>query len=280
MIEVFDRIPTYPGRVKMTPVAGLANTYDMVRADEPIEAGTPINRALFERINDEFSAMRKSTNAAIFAASQQVDLALVALGTEIGLYENGVLTPFILLARNYVSSGRSLLVRKHCYNMAPMMNAGEDVYDNCRIDKWLNEEYLGYLAPATQAVISGVSIRSGSAADLIYLNRKVFLLSTVEYDLDPINGRYEGTSLSYFDSSAKRICRYEGAPVIHYTRTVHSSYGNNDTNAITENGTVVQITDPVNTLCGIRPAFTLPNSVDVLVAVPDTGNTMATAEVI
>lgn len=28
----------------MTPVAGAANTYDMVRADVPIEEGTPINK--------------------------------------------------------------------------------------------------------------------------------------------------------------------------------------------------------------------------------------------
>ena len=47
MIEVLDRVPTYPGRVKMTPVPGQENTYDMVRADDPIEAGTPINKALF-----------------------------------------------------------------------------------------------------------------------------------------------------------------------------------------------------------------------------------------
>lgn len=40
-----DRIPLYPGRVKMTPVAGQANTYDMVRADDPTQAGTPINKA-------------------------------------------------------------------------------------------------------------------------------------------------------------------------------------------------------------------------------------------
>ena len=48
MIEMKDRIPTYPGRVKMVPVAGQANTYDMVRADEPVEPGTPINKALFD----------------------------------------------------------------------------------------------------------------------------------------------------------------------------------------------------------------------------------------
>lgn len=37
-----DRIPTYPGRVKLLPVAGQENTYDMVRADSPTQEGTPI----------------------------------------------------------------------------------------------------------------------------------------------------------------------------------------------------------------------------------------------
>lgn len=50
MIEVLDRVPTHPGRVKLIPVAGQANTYDMVRADEPIVVGTPINKALFDSI--------------------------------------------------------------------------------------------------------------------------------------------------------------------------------------------------------------------------------------
>lgn len=40
-----DRVPRYPGRVTLTPVEGQANTYDMVRADEPTEAGTPLNTA-------------------------------------------------------------------------------------------------------------------------------------------------------------------------------------------------------------------------------------------
>ena len=39
-----DRTPKYPGRVKLNPVAGAENTYDMVRADEPVEEGTPINK--------------------------------------------------------------------------------------------------------------------------------------------------------------------------------------------------------------------------------------------
>lgn len=42
-----DRIPLYPWRVTMTPVAGQANTFDMVRADDPTQEGTPLNKATF-----------------------------------------------------------------------------------------------------------------------------------------------------------------------------------------------------------------------------------------
>lgn len=39
-----DRIPLYPGRVKMVPVEGQPDVYDMTRADEAIRDGTPINK--------------------------------------------------------------------------------------------------------------------------------------------------------------------------------------------------------------------------------------------
>lgn len=40
-----DRVPTYPGRVKLVPVAGQTNVYDMTRADSPTQEGTPLNKA-------------------------------------------------------------------------------------------------------------------------------------------------------------------------------------------------------------------------------------------
>ena len=43
-----DRVPTYPGRVTLTPVSGQTNTYDLARADLPISEGTPINKALLD----------------------------------------------------------------------------------------------------------------------------------------------------------------------------------------------------------------------------------------
>ena len=51
-----DREPTYPGRVTLTPVYGLANTYDMERADRPLQEGTPLNKA----------SLMKDATAALF----------------------------------------------------------------------------------------------------------------------------------------------------------------------------------------------------------------------
>lgn len=50
-----DRIPTKPGRVTLTPVPGQENTYDLVRADEPAQEGTPLNKAAL--LKDETAAL-------------------------------------------------------------------------------------------------------------------------------------------------------------------------------------------------------------------------------
>lgn len=46
-----DRVSLYPGRVKLTPVSGQENTYDMVRADEPTQEGDPLSKATFLKDN-------------------------------------------------------------------------------------------------------------------------------------------------------------------------------------------------------------------------------------
>ena len=58
-----DRVPLYPGRVKLTPVSGQENTYDMVRADEPTQEGTPLNKATF--LKDATAALYGLTNTAV-----------------------------------------------------------------------------------------------------------------------------------------------------------------------------------------------------------------------
>ena len=50
MINVVDRVSTYPGRVKLTRADGSSEYVTWERADEPTVPGTPINKALFDSI--------------------------------------------------------------------------------------------------------------------------------------------------------------------------------------------------------------------------------------
>ena len=99
-----DRVPLYPGRVTMTPVAGQANTYDMTRADQPTQEGTPINKA----------ALLKDTTAAMLdlGADAVPDDALKILSrlhTHLGddyLWRKQSISGEIKEATEYVSLGR------------------------------------------------------------------------------------------------------------------------------------------------------------------------------
>lgn len=48
--EILDRVPLNPGRIKLIPVDGLDDTFDMERADNPTVEGTPMNKATLDSI--------------------------------------------------------------------------------------------------------------------------------------------------------------------------------------------------------------------------------------
>lgn len=48
--NIVDRVPTYPGRIKLTPVSGTPDLFTMERADEPTAEGTPIDKATLDSI--------------------------------------------------------------------------------------------------------------------------------------------------------------------------------------------------------------------------------------
>lgn len=83
-----DRVPLYPGRVKLTPVSGQANTYDMVRADDPTQEGTPLNKATL--LTDataaalELESADPTVNDALYALSQKVPHAEVHVMADVG----------------------------------------------------------------------------------------------------------------------------------------------------------------------------------------------------
>lgn len=279
-MEFYDRVPTYPGRVKLVPVSGQANTYDMVRADEPTVEGTPIDKALFDSFGENINVLQKQVSDTLFALSQRVILNNVALGTEIGLYENGVLVPFIVVRKSYEGNDRVLVVRKNAYKVDSLLAEDEYFYTDCKTDLWLNNEYTAILDEATRSVLSEVTVDVSVSGMLSSIKRKVFLLSTYEYNVEPSLGRYEGDGVPYFDTNEKRIVMFNGSLIDHYTRTVDSDAGENGAELITATGVYGETTNAATTLAGIRPAFTLPLDYEATVGVPSTANVMATAEVI
>lgn len=48
--NIVDRVPTYPGRILLTPVDGMPDTFTMSRADEPTVEGTPLDKATLDSI--------------------------------------------------------------------------------------------------------------------------------------------------------------------------------------------------------------------------------------
>lgn len=70
-----DRVSLYPGRVKLVPVPGQENTYDMVRADSPTQEGTPLNK----------DTLLKDATAALFGLGSDAvpDDVFKTLGSEL-----------------------------------------------------------------------------------------------------------------------------------------------------------------------------------------------------
>lgn len=73
-----DRVSLYPGRVKLEPVAGQANTYDLTRADQPTQEGTPLSKATL--LKDVTASILGLPNTAV------PDDAFLALIIGVGTY--------------------------------------------------------------------------------------------------------------------------------------------------------------------------------------------------
>lgn len=259
-MEFYDRVPKYPGRVRLTPVSGQANTYDMVRADEPIVDGTPVDKALFESFNQDIEALVQRVDNKLFEASQRVQVGDLVDGTIIGVYESGVLVPFIKAQNNYFE-GRVLVVRRDCVTEDYLTDPGETTFTNTRCYRWLNNEYKSRLDPATQGVVTNVTI-----------------LSLYEYYMKSVEGIPQvGSNVPYFERAERRIATLNGTPTNYWTRSIDST--RNNAAYITPDGGHL-IAKPNEFIAGIRPAFSLPADFEVTAGVPSTANTMATAEVI
>lgn len=186
-------------------------------------------------------------------------------GDIIKLKENGVLVDFYVAKHDYESglngSGRTLVVRKDCYDTRAWHSSNVNAYASSTIDAWLNGDYKALLDADIQSVIGTTKFYytpGNGNTTVTTLERAIFLLSVTELGKTATYAKVEGTALPI--ASTLQIAYRNGSAVVQWTRspsTSNTSYayylvtsGNVGSNYCT------------NTY-GSRPAFTLPSSLSV-----------------
>lgn len=188
-----------------------------------------------------------------------------SVGSIVKLKENGVLVDFYVAKHDYENglngSGRTLVVRKDCYDTRQWHTSNVNAYATSAIDTWLNSTYKNLLDADIRGVIGTTKIKytpgNGNTA-VGTLERAIFLLSVTELGRSASYANTEGTALSI--ASSLQIAYLNGSAVVQWTRSPYT-YNTYVAYYLYTNG------DVRNSYCGntygSRPAFTLPSTLSV-----------------
>lgn len=188
-----------------------------------------------------------------------------SVGSIVKLKENGVLVDFYVAKHDYENglngSGRTLVVRKDCYDIRQWHTSNVNAYATSAIDTWLNSTYKNLLDADIRGVIGTTKIKytPGNGNTTVgTLERAIFLLSVTELGKSASYANTEGTALSI--ASSLQIAYLNGSAVVQWTRSPHT----NDTDCaccLDTNGYVYY--NSCDNTHGSRPAFTLPSTLSV-----------------
>ena len=192
-------------------------------------------------------------------------LSSLAEGSIVKLNENGSPVEFYVAKHNYEAvlngEGRTLLVRKDCYDNRQWRSSNVNAYASSAIDSWLNSTYKNLLDADVRGVIGTTKFKytPGKGNKTVgTLERAIFLLSATELNRSEVwhtPFTVEGTALEI--ASSLQIAYMNSSAVIQWTRSpdTGSVYGAVylDTNGNVGGG-------GCSSAYGSRPAFTLPSN--------------------
>lgn len=188
-----------------------------------------------------------------------------SVGSIVKLKENGVLVDFYVAKHDYENglngSGRTLVVRKDCYDTRQWHTSNVNAYATSAIDTWLNSTYKNLLDADIRGVIGTTKIKytPGNGNTTVgTLERAIFLLSVTELGRSASYANTEGTALSI--ASSLQIAYLNGSAVVQWTR---SPYTNSTGGAYYLNTDGSVYGDYCGNTYGSRPAFTLPSTLSV-----------------
>jgi hypothetical protein len=189
-----------------------------------------------------------------------------SVGSIVKLKENGVLVDFYVAKHDYENglngSGRTLVVRKDCYDTRQWHTSNVNAYATSAIDTWLNSTYKNLLDADIRGVIGTTKIKytPGNGNTTVgTLERAIFLLSVTELGRSASYANTEGTALSI--ASSLQIAYLNGSAVVQWTRSPNTSNTNNAYYLNTDGN--VRNTNTCGNTYGSRPAFTLPSTLSV-----------------
>ena len=188
-----------------------------------------------------------------------------SVGSIVKLKENGVLVDFYVAKHDYENglngSGRTLVVRKDCYDTRQWHTSNVNAYATSAIDTWLNSTYKNLLDADIRGVIGTTKIKytPGNGNTTVgTLERAIFLLSVTELGRSASYANTEGTALSI--ASSLQIAYLNGSAVVQWTRSPYTN-GTYYAYYLSTNGNVYD--NDCNDAFGSRPAFTLPSTLSV-----------------
>lgn len=188
-----------------------------------------------------------------------------SVGSIVKLKENGVLVDFYVAKHDYENglngSGRTLVVRKDCYDTRQWHTSNVNAYATSAIDTWLNSTYKNLLDADIRGVIGTTKIKytPGNGNTTVgTLERAIFLLSVTELGRSASYANTEGTTLSI--ASSLQIAYLNGSAVVQWTRSPYTNYTNH-AYYLNTSGNVSN--NHCSNAYGSRPAFTLPSTLSV-----------------
>ena len=188
-----------------------------------------------------------------------------SVGSIVKLKENGVLVDFYVAKHDYENglngSGRTLVVRKDCYDTRQWHTSNVNAYATSAIDTWLNSTYKNLLDADIRGVIGTTKIKytPGNGNTTVgTLERAIFLLSVTELGRSASYANTEGTALSI--ASSLQIAYLNGSAVVQWTRSPCTNYTGR-AYCLNTDGSVNYYV--CNNTIGSRPAFTLPSTLSV-----------------
>lgn len=213
-----DRVPVYPGRVKLVPVSGQENVYDMTRADQPTQEGDPLNKytilkdstaELFglgtDAVPDDVLALlsKAAITKKVGGDPIRTETPLKNLPYGTKLYSdsadfNGTAYPTVIVTgiTNYPTSGVALIAVKTNSGSNTGVNYGywdnnsKSTYSGSSADANA-DNVTDKLPPSMQAILRNTTI----SVDGTTLSRKSFLPSGTELGFSEAGLLVEGRSI-------------------------------------------------------------------------------------